>query len=261
MKRQFFKIALVCLAVLMLGFAACSPDPGATPQPMVCFGDSLTAGYDESTGQDDKVNSYPAYLQAKLKAEGVDIPMVNAGVSGNTSAQGFSRLQTDVVNHNPRSVIINFGANDFMQGIIAAAMATVLGNASFDATKVTDDIMNQTKENLQAMIDGIKAGACEHIYITKFYTKEVLNGILSIDMSGYVPDFVAALKDDEDFKKALYDKYNAMFEDLAESNGVNLIEDIWTGIWGEHMSGKIHPDATGYKKMAEEHIYLALKTF
>lgn len=72
---------------------------------IVCFGDSLTFG----TGADEG-RSYPSLLAKKVK-----LPVINAGVSGDTTAMALERLQEDVLKHNPKIVIITLGGNDFLQ--------------------------------------------------------------------------------------------------------------------------------------------------
>src|SRR6266850_6967241 len=64
---------------------ATAPTPGTGPR-IVILGDSLTAGLGLPVGQ-----SYPALLQQRLKEEGSSYQIVNAGVSGDTSAGGLSR--------------------------------------------------------------------------------------------------------------------------------------------------------------------------
>jgi acyl-CoA thioesterase-1 len=60
----------------------------------------------------DKGNDYPSHLSEKLK-----LPVINAGVDGDTSAKALERLKTDVLEKNPYLVIIEFGGNDFMENI------------------------------------------------------------------------------------------------------------------------------------------------
>lgn len=73
---------------------------------IVAFGDSLTAGYGAGEGSD-----YPAVLSAEL-----DRPIVNAGRSGDTTADAVARLDADVLSLNPRLVIVGLGGNDFLRG-------------------------------------------------------------------------------------------------------------------------------------------------
>lgn len=73
----------------------------------MCFGDSLTAGYGVPVGKD-----YPSEL-----AMHIDAPIINAGKSGDTSAQGLERFDKDVYPAEARIVIICFGGNDYLQKI------------------------------------------------------------------------------------------------------------------------------------------------
>jgi len=69
---------------------------------MVCFGDSLTAGYGAREG-----NSYPDFLQKR-----VNLKIINSGVSGDTTVDARKRFEEDVLEHNPDIVVIELGAND-----------------------------------------------------------------------------------------------------------------------------------------------------
>jgi acyl-CoA thioesterase I len=133
------KIFLVVLALtLVLGIMACATTgdsaSGSTSgkETIVCLGDSITAGYGATiVGKDDKSKSWPAFMQNK-----VNIPVINAGVSGDTTAQGLARVKRDVLSKNPRIVIIGLGGNDLFQN---KPLAT-------------------TKNNLQMIIDMVNDG-------------------------------------------------------------------------------------------------------
>ena len=74
---------------------------------IICFGDSLTDGVGARVGED-----YPSILVRQLPN-----PVINAGKRGNTSANGLSRLERDVLSRNPRLVIVLFGGNDFLRRV------------------------------------------------------------------------------------------------------------------------------------------------
>lgn len=74
---------------------------------VIAFGDSLTAGYGASAGED-----YPSRLSAL-----VSLPIINAGVSGDTTEAALARLQEDVLARDPRIVLVGLGGNDFLRGI------------------------------------------------------------------------------------------------------------------------------------------------
>ena len=78
---------------------------------IVAFGNSLTAGYDLSESE-----SYPSQLQLLLDARGYRYRVVNAGVSGDTTAQGLNRIQI-VLDYKPVVVIVELGPNDGLRGM------------------------------------------------------------------------------------------------------------------------------------------------
>jgi len=78
---------------------------------MVILGDSLTAGYGI-----DKDKAFPDLLEKKLKKDGLDIKVINAGVSGSTSASGPSRLKWQL-KALPSHLVLALGANDGLRGI------------------------------------------------------------------------------------------------------------------------------------------------
>jgi acyl-CoA thioesterase-1 len=77
---------------------------------IVCFGDSLTAGYGAEPGQ-----AYPDFLQTELNHEGYSYRVVNAGVSGNTTKDGLERVDR-VIALKPALVVVEFGGNDGLRG-------------------------------------------------------------------------------------------------------------------------------------------------
>jgi acyl-CoA thioesterase I len=78
---------------------------------VICFGDSLTAGYGTEAGQ-----TYPDYLQADLDSRGYKYRVVNAGISGNTTKDGLERVNS-IVAMKPAVVVVEFGGNDGLRGL------------------------------------------------------------------------------------------------------------------------------------------------
>lgn len=116
---------LILILILLTGCQqplANRDSPGST---IVCFGDSLTEGVGADPGRD-----YPSQLK-----ERVSLPVINAGVRGNTSADALARLDKDVLTHDPKIVIITLGGNDFLQSVPET----------------------QTLANMTQIIEGIKA--------------------------------------------------------------------------------------------------------
>lgn len=92
------------------GPARTAPAPADTRPLIVCFGDSLTAGYGADEGQ-----SYPDFLQKFLDRDGFHYRVVNEGVSGNTTKDGVDRLPGILAMH-PAVVVVEFGGNDGLRG-------------------------------------------------------------------------------------------------------------------------------------------------
>ncbi len=99
------------------GAVSASPSPDLTERPrIVALGDSLTAGYGLDISQ-----SYPALLQKRLDEKGYRYEVINAGISGDTSAGGLSRLEW-ALQGNVRFLILELGANDGLRGLPVAEM-------------------------------------------------------------------------------------------------------------------------------------------
>jgi lysophospholipase L1-like esterase len=115
MKKQYLAAGAVALVVLVW---LLWPSPyskvanlDSRGTSIIAFGDSLTAGYGAQPGED-----YPTRLAAIL-----GIPIINAGVSGDTTDVALARIDTDVLARDPRIVIVGLGGNDFLRGVPIAA--------------------------------------------------------------------------------------------------------------------------------------------
>jgi acyl-CoA thioesterase-1 len=89
-----------------------SPPPRDRSPRVIVLGDSLTAGLGL-----DRSRSFPAVLEERLKAAGYDYTVVNAGVSGDTSAGGLRRLEWALGEGEPRVLIVALGGNDGLRGL------------------------------------------------------------------------------------------------------------------------------------------------
>jgi acyl-CoA thioesterase I len=108
---------------------------------IVALGDSLTAGYGL-----DAEDSFPAVLEAELRARGHDVEVVNAGVSGDTTRGGLERLDWAVADDTD-AVIVELGANDALRGIEPGATRANL-----------DSILGQLVErDLPVLLAGMQA--------------------------------------------------------------------------------------------------------
>ena len=122
--------------------------PLATPESktnrpkIVAFGDSLTAGF----GLLEK-ESYPYLLQEKLKADGHDFEVVNAGVSGDTTLGGLERIDWVPEMDNVQILILELGANDMMRNVPVEKVRTNL-----------DTIIKKAKaKNVRVLLCGMVA--------------------------------------------------------------------------------------------------------
>jgi acyl-CoA thioesterase-1 len=107
----FARPVLVAVALVL----AAAPAP-ADERVIVVLGDSLTAGLGVAAEE-----AYPALLERRLREAGFAYRVVNAGVSGDTSAGGLRRLDW-VLRSRPDVVIVALGANDGLRGLPVAAL-------------------------------------------------------------------------------------------------------------------------------------------
>jgi len=101
----------ILLGVLILGLMTIVSPAVARVPVILGFGDSLTAGYGVTAAQ-----AFPARLEAWLHERGIAARVVNAGVSGDTTAGGLARLDWALAD-KPDLVILALGANDALRGI------------------------------------------------------------------------------------------------------------------------------------------------
>ena len=100
----------VILIILLAQFWGCEPKMAnldSTGKDIICFGDSITKGEGSTEGSD-----FPSLLSQKL-----NMPVINAGVSGDTTQDALDRIGRDVLQRDPRMVIVEFSGNDFLHGV------------------------------------------------------------------------------------------------------------------------------------------------
>jgi acyl-CoA thioesterase I len=115
--------------------AAAASAPVATRPRIVFLGDSLTAGYGLDVEQ-----SVPSLVQKHLDAEGYKFDVVNAGVSGDTSAGGLRRLDWSLEG-DVRILVVELGANDGLRGLPVADMKRNLKTIVQTAKKRGIDVL------------------------------------------------------------------------------------------------------------------------
>ncbi len=123
------RLTLAFSLLLILFFASLTRLHAAEPVRILVFGDSLSAGYQLPSGK-----GFTDQLQKSLTKKGLAVEVINAAVSGDTSANGLSRLDWSTPD-NVDLVILELGANDALQGLP----------------------VDKTKANLAAMIEKFRA--------------------------------------------------------------------------------------------------------
>jgi acyl-CoA thioesterase-1 len=108
MKKIKLKLGLIIFLIILCGCTKTQIlNRDAKGANIICFGDSITFGYGANEGED-----YPTAL-GKL----VSLPVINAGVDGDTTIEALGRLESDVLDKDPRLVIVEFCGNDFLKKI------------------------------------------------------------------------------------------------------------------------------------------------
>jgi acyl-CoA thioesterase-1 len=106
-------LRVICAGALGIGVWLIAIQGAATQaSPILVFGDSLSAGYGLRPGE-----GWVPLLEKKLLTQGYVTPVVNASVSGETSAGGSQRLLRALQLHKPSLVILELGANDGLRGL------------------------------------------------------------------------------------------------------------------------------------------------
>jgi acyl-CoA thioesterase-1 len=117
-------LSVVLMTAANSAFAQAPAPAAAKPIKMVVLGDSLSAGLGLAAA-----DSFPQKLQNALKAKGIAVDMINAGVSGDTSSGGRDRLDWSIP-EGTDAVIVELGANDALRGtdpkVTRAALTDIL---------------------------------------------------------------------------------------------------------------------------------------
>ncbi len=139
MKRIVNELAAALAALCLL--AGQAPAASAASARVLMLGDSLTAGFGLPIAE-----SLPSQLEAVLKGQGLDVVILNGGVSGDTTAGGLARLDWALAD-NPTYALVALGANDALRGLSPAK-----------AYENLDKIIARLKEkNVKVMILGMLA--------------------------------------------------------------------------------------------------------
>jgi acyl-CoA thioesterase I len=175
---------------------------------ILALGDSLTTGYGLAPE-----NSFASRLEQALIQDGLEVRVINGGVSGDTAHDGLMRLNR-LIRHNPDLVIVEFGANDIYMNLPIV----------------------QVRASLEKIIDICQLSGAGVL----------LTGVLSL----------LDLSDDYSMK------FHKVFENLAQSKGVDFAPDFMPGIPGNPdltLPDGIHPNESGVERIVE-HILPVLRS-
>lgn len=142
------------------------PKTQTSARKIIAFGDSLTAGFGLEENQ-----SYPFLLQQRLKADGFDYEIINAGVSGDTSLGGLERIDWTLETDGIEILILELGANDLLRGMQPARM----------------------KANLEKIIEKAKAKNIK-ILLCGMIAPPTMGGDYQRDFSNVFPDLAEKYK-------------------------------------------------------------------
>lgn len=194
--------------------------PWDSVETVVCYGTSLTYGYGVRDaglvviggprgGTSTVDSSYPGWLSRHLK-----IPVVNAGIVGATTEYGLSHVQSTVFSKRPALVLLEFGANDFLQRKEAAK---------------TDSLLTQLIKKIQ------QYGSV--VVLVSFIDPEMTK---TMNSGRWGP---------QDSLRAL--DYHSMLIDVAKRTSVQLIGHSLKNVFGiaSMMSDDVHPNGQGYYRM------------
>ena len=169
---------------------------------IIAFGDSLTAGF----GLTEK-ESYPYLLQEKLKSEGYDYEVINAGVSGETSLGGLERIDWVLGMNNIEILILELGANDLLRNMPPDKMKSNL-----------ESIIKKAKEkNVRILLCGMLAPPSVGANYQKIYNNSFPDLADEYDLA-YLPFILENVATDKKLNQADGIHPNAEGEKIMTEN-------------------------------------------
>ena len=194
-------------AVIAAGWPACLAGEG----PLVAFlGDSLTSGW-----RLREEEAYPALVARALAARGRPVRVINAGVSGDTAAQGLARLPA-VLKYRPAVLVVALGANDGLSREPLVAAEAALERIVLDARAAGSRVL----------LVGVRLA------------------------TGETAPRVGATAGDEERARVL----SGIFPRVAAAPRLPLVPDLLAGVAGEPdllFPDRLHPNAAGHGRLAE----------
>lgn len=236
-------IALACVFSLGCPPNADDPAPSArsrTSIRIVALGDSTT----EAGWEGNAKSVYPERLETALEARGIEVEMINAGISNTTSRQAVERLDSDVRRFDPDYVIIQFGINDSW---IDASLGRTQPRLTLD----------EYEDNLKTIIATLRADGAKPILMTAnpmrwsaMYGDELRDPALGFDF------------DDPRGINRLLDLYSQRVREIARDAKLPLVDvserfEAYDRVPGQSIrdilipNDDIHPNDAGHALIAE----------
>lgn len=191
------------------GASSCAVRLFREMKTILFFGDSLTAGYGLPAA-----DSFPARIQQKLDAAGLDYRALNYGVSGETSAGGRQRLSSVLARHTPDVFVLALGANDGLRGIP----------------------VRETVANLRYILAEVRRQFPQAQLVLAGLQVPFDLGPLGLPgLTRYAQDF------------------GGLFRTLAEAEGVAFVPSLLAGVLGRpelNLPDRVHPNAAGQRLLA-----------
>lgn len=164
---------MVLLGPILIGISACTKKEikniNSKGKELICFGDSITFGYGVKPGED-----YPTLLSKMI-----NMPVINAGLDGDTSITALKRMKADVLDKKPFLVLIEFCGNDFLKDVPQDATIN----------NIKEMVLKIQKEGAITAIVDVSAGLFLRDYRVKFsklaeetgsiFIPAVLSGIIT----------------------------------------------------------------------------------
>jgi acyl-CoA thioesterase-1 len=212
---RFFSAA-ISFAICFLAHAAIAEDA----LRIVCLGDSVTKAVRQGVLPEE---TFCAVLERMLRETGQPVSVVNAGIGGNSTADGLARFDTDVLAHRPNYVVLMFGLND----------------SWIDAGKTASRLsVQQYRENLEQMLTRLKAHGAKVVLMTP---NPALPPTFGPERNATLKPYVEAVRSlAAEHDLPLIDVYRHFAELALETPNLN-------GLFTDAM----HPNPAGQKVIAE----------
>ncbi|QVL48060.1 MAG: arylesterase [Thiocapsa sp.] len=179
-------LLLTCMLLPALTLAKSATDAPVIPPVILVLGDSLSASYGL-----DRESGWVSLLEERLRERGLAYRVVNASVSGDTTAGGLTRLGALLDDHAPAIVLIELGANDGLRGlgfeVIRNNLTTLVARSSAAGSQVVMTGLRLPPNYGAAYTDGFQA---------------VFREVAEVESVPLVPDLLAGVAENRDLMQA-----------------------------------------------------------